>query len=46
MDISFRRAEDEKQFMEAGRNKPRKTYEYDPTKPVAIKKSAFKKKSF
>jgi len=45
-DVIDRRAEDEKQFMEAGRNKPRKTYEYDPTKPIAIKKSAFKKKSF
>ena len=46
MNICFRRAEDEKQFLEAGRAKPRKTYEYDPTKPIAIKKSAFKKKSF
>ena len=36
-----RREYDEKMFREAGRAKPVKTYRYDPTKPVAFKKSKF-----
>ena len=36
-----RREYDEKMFREAGTAKPVKTYRYDPTKPVAFKKSKF-----
>ena len=36
-----RRVYDEKMFRKAGTDKPVKTYRYDPTKPVAFKKSKF-----
>jgi len=36
--IIDRRAYDEQQFREAGSNKPKKTFKYDPTKPVALKR--------
>ena len=36
-----RREYDEKMFRDAGTAKPVKTYRYDPTKPVAFKKSKF-----
>ena len=39
--IIDRRAHDEKMFRDAGTAKPVKTYRYDPTKPVAFKKSKF-----
>jgi len=36
--IVDRRAFDEQQFRDAGSNKPVKTFKYDPTKPVALKR--------
>ena len=36
-DVIDKRAADESAFKEAGRTRPRKTYKYDPTKPIAFK---------
>jgi len=37
-DIVDRRAYDDRQFRDAGVKKPMKTFKYDPTKPVALKR--------